>query len=204
MKQVPNQYQVHVNDFLKLVATLSTDKADPTKLFKDTNGNMPMKCSLLTTKEKTSGTSGILWSNYQNIVYIPYFFSSVQKQGLGTELLRQIEKMFIAENYSSMVVFSTPPQQKFYLERGFASLAQPKLIGSSKIGQKILNKLNSSASGILNIFGTDAVILYKMCSETCFRGMLTSRGLDLKDLLTVHDESKISSLERRTNELDIR
>ena len=162
---------------------------------------MPMKCSLLTTKEKTSG---ILWSNYQNIVYIPYFFSSVQKQGLGTELLRQIEKMFIAENYSSMVVFSTPPQQKFYLERGFASLVQPKLIGSSKIGQKILNKLNSSASGILNIFGTDAVILYKMCSETCFRGMLTSRGLDLKDLLTVHSESKISSLERRTNELDNR
>jgi len=103
-----------------------------------------------------------------------------------------------------MVVFSTPLKQKFYLDRGFASLTQPKLIGLSKIGQTIVNKLKESKSGILNIFGEDAVILYKTCAEPCFRSMLTSRRLDLKDLLTVDNESTISSLERRTNELDNR
>ena len=69
-------------------------------------------------------------------------------------------------------------------------------------GQKFVKQLSDIA--FIDIFGKDAVPLYKMCSETCFRGMLTSRGLDLKDLLTVHNESKISSLERRTNELDNR
>ena len=168
---------------------------------------MQMKCSLLTTTENTSGTSGtsgILWSNYHNTVYLPFFFSSVQSQGLGTELLRQIEKMFIAEKYTSMVVFSTPSQQEFYLDRGFASLTQPKLIGLSKTGQTIVNKLNENKSGILNIFGTDAVILYKTCAESCFRSMLTSRGLVLNGLLTVDNEFTISSLESRTNELDNR
>ena len=160
-----------------------------------------MNCSLLTT---TENTSGILWSNYQNTVYLPFFFSSVQRQGLGTELLRQIEKMFIAEKYTPMVVFSTPSQKKFYLDRGFASLTQPKLIGLSKTGQRIVNKLKKSESGILNIFGTDAVILYKTCAESCFRSMLTSRGLVLNGLLTVDNEFTISSLESRTNELDNR
>jgi len=200
LKNVPYQDEAHVSDFLKLVLTLSTDKTDPTKLFRDTNGGMPMKCSLLRRQEKTSG---ILWSNHHNTVYIPYFFSSVQNEGLGTELLRQIEKMFITQKYTSMVVFSIPSQQKFYFERGFASLTEPKLIGSSKIGQILVNKLKESKS-VINLFGTDAVMLYKMCYEPNFRSMLTSRGLDLKDLLTVDNESKISSLERRTNELDNR
>ena len=149
-------------------------------------------------------TSGILWSNYQKIVYLPFIFSSLEGQGLGTELLRQIEKRFIDAGNTLMVVYSIPEKVKFYSDRGFASLTEPKLIGLSTVGQKMVNKLSGSQSGILNIFGTDAVILYKICSESCFRSMLTCRGFDLKDLLTVDNESKISSLESRTNALDNR
>jgi hypothetical protein len=154
---------------------------------------------MLTTE---GNKSGILWSSYQKTVYLPYFCSKVQNQGLGTELLRQIEKMFIAANYTSMVVFSTPNQIQFYSERGFASLTQPKLIGSSVKGQKFVKQLSEIT--FLNIFGKDAVPMYKMCSETSFRRMLTCRGIDYIHLVTVNNESKISSLERRVNDLDIR
>ena len=139
IKKVPLAYQEHYSDFLQLVLALSSDKQDPTKLFSSFYGGMKMKCSLLTTEWNKSG---ILWSSYQKTVYLPYFCSKVQNQGLGTELLRQIEKMFIATNYTSMVVFSTPNQIQFYSERGFASLTQPKLIGSSVKGQKFVKQLS--------------------------------------------------------------
>ena len=158
-----------------------------------------MKCSLLTTE---GNSSGILWSSFKKTAYLPYFGSKVQNQGLGTELLRQIEKTFLATNFTSMVVFSTPKQVEFYSDRGFASMTQPKLIGLSVNGQKFVKQLRDIS--FLNIFGKDAVPLYKMCSEKCFRSMLSLRGIDLKDLVTVDNESKISSLESRTNDLDSR
>ena len=158
-----------------------------------------MKCSLLTTK---GNVSGILWSSYKKIAFLPFFCSKVPKQGRGTELLLQIERMFIAESYTSMVVFSTPKQEKFYSDRGFASLRQPKLIGSSVKGQKFVQQLSNIT--FIDIFGKDAVPLYKMCSEKLFRSMLTLRAIDLKDLVRVDNESQISSLEGRTNNLDSR
>ena len=158
------------------------------------------------TKQKNQkNLSGIVYGEYQGVAYVPFFFTINQKQGLGSRVLLQLEKMFFERKsnpITGMVVFATRELQDYYLKRGFANLDKPRLTGHSGNGKKLRQKISNS--GLLNLFPPEeVVILYKMCSEMLFTTFISSFDLkfDSKDLKKVADMNR---LQDDINKLDSR
>lgn len=147
--------------------------------------------------------SGIVYGEYQGIAYIPFFLTKTQNMGLGSELLRQLEKMLF-EKQSTMVFFSTPNQVNMYYNRGFSRLDQPsRLIDFSAQGKQLIQKIHNN-SPLLQLFpAEDVVILYKMCSEICFTKFISTFGFNV-EFMTTEEKTQISCFEESINMLDFR
>ena len=153
-------------------------------------------------------TSGIIYGLFKGIVYLPFFLTTTPRCGLGTELLDLLEKQFMADKTArieAMLVYSTPDLVKFYMERGFALLKEPRLIGLYGEGKTLVDRIKKSQ--LLSLFKANTVtILYKPCSDLeSFSRMLNHRKFDpLSGFYTPEDLSAIDALKGQINAFDNR
>ena len=205
MKDVPDAHKPLVNQFLKEVSEKLYNGKDPKHVFKDRSGAPKARGFFLIQIEGTAteNISGIVYGEYQGIAYIPFFLTRTQNKGLGSELLRQLEKMFIEKQISGMVFFSTPNQVKFYDNRGVLRLDNRRLIRFTPKGKQLLQKIQTNAS-LLKLFpDEDVVILYKICTEICFTKFVSSFDFNF-DFMTTQDKTRIYCLEEPIKKLDCR
>jgi hypothetical protein len=201
LKNIPEEHRLPVSEFLTQVSSALSNNADPKRVF-HTKSAMTTRGFFGETKQKN--LSGIVYGEYQGVAYVPFFFTIKKKQGLGSRVLLQLEKMFFdrkSNPITGMVVFATRELQAYYLKRGFASLDKPRLTGHSVNGKRLRLKIGNS--GLLDLFPPEeVVILYKMCSEMLFTTFISSFDLkfDSKDLKV----TDMNCLQDDINKLDSR
>ena len=103
---------------------------------------------------KKDNVCGILYGVHEGAAYIPFVYTNQKKEGLGSEVLRQLEKIFYdkkANPITGMVVYATAGQEGFYKKRGFASPDEPRLTGFSTNGEKLREKIRKNVS-LLGLF----------------------------------------------------
>ena len=202
MKVIPDKHKDSVFDFLSLVSSNLFNNGDPKKVFHSRSA-MIAKGFFGETKKKN--LSGIVYGEYQGVAYVPFFLSRKRKQGLGSRVLLQLEKMFFDRKtnpITGMVVFATRDLQDYYLKLGFANLDKPRLTGHSAKGKSLREKIRTS--GLLNLFSADEVVIfYKMCSEMLSTTFIPS--FDLKfDSIDLKNVTDMNSLKDDINQLDSR
>lgn len=202
MKVIPDKHKDSVFDFLSLVSSNLFNNGDPKKVFQQRSTIIP-KGFFGETKQKN--LSGIVYGEYQGVAYVPFFLSRKRKQGLGSRVLLQLEKMFFDRKtnpITGMVVFATTDLQDYYLKLGFANLDKPRLTGHSAKGKSLREKIRTS--GLLNLFSADEVVIfYKMCSEMLSTTFIPS--FDLKfDSIDLKNVTDMNSLKDDINQLDSR
>jgi hypothetical protein len=209
LKHVPDAHKHYITEYIKEVSEKLYNNKDPKLVFKNRLGEPIPRGFFLIKNEGNAreNISGIVYGEYQGIAYIPFFLTKTQNMGLGSELLRQLEKIFIekqSSNLCTMVFFSTPNQVNMYYNRGFSRLDQPtRLIGFSQQGKQIIQKIQNNSS-LLQLFpDEDVVILYKMCSEICFTKFISTFGFNV-DFMTTEEKTHISCFEEPINQLDCR
>jgi len=207
LKNVPDAHKNFVAEYIKEVSGKLYNNNDPKQVFKDRFG-IPTARGFFLIKNAGNprgNMSGIVYGEVQRIAYVPFFLTKTQNMGLGSELLRQLEKMFIEKPNPilCMVFFSTPNLVKFYYNRGFRRLDDRQLISFTPNGKQLLLKIQLNNS-LLKLFpDSDVVILYKICSEICFTKFVSSFGFDV-DFMTIEDKKLIYSHKEEIEKLDFR
>ena len=202
LKHIHEAHKESVSELMDLMSTNLFNSLDPKKVFEHRSG-MLAKGIFGETKQKN--LSGIVYGEFHGVTYIPFFFTKRKRQGLGSRVLLELEKMFFERKsnpITGMVVFATKEMEAYYLKRGFANLEKPRFAGYSVNGKKLREKINGS--GILKLFpANEVVILYKMVSEKLSSTFISSFNLKF-DSIDLKEVADMNCLKNDINKLDWR